>query len=594
MRAFRRAPGARSLRWQPDSRLFAVGAVVLAASACTGVIGPNGGPAGDGHGPSGSGAAAGSGAAGGSGASGTPGVKAITDPFAQCASGDTTPGPAPLSRVTTIEYRNTISDLFPKLSLPVDTYALPAEIATEGFTNNAETQTPSAALIEALATNAHAVAESVTVDPSKILPCTPSKPAEETDCGHQFITAFGPRAFRAAFDAADEARYDAFFDASYGSWGLQPALRMVIEAMLQSPKFLYRIEIGTAQASGAVALTSRELASRLSYFLTDTMPDPSLLDAAQQDTLTDVGTLESEARRLLGDQKARSAVAAFNSQWLRFDKMDALSKAPDLFPTFTAGTAASMRQATARYVDHLFWDEGQTLNALLTDSHAYVDGELAPLYGVSAPAAGSGLTLVDVGRAERAGILTQAGLLAGFAHERSDAPVLRGVFVLDRLLCATPKPPPVGVNTSLPELKASAHLTTRQQLEQSHVAPQCAYCHDTIDGIGFAFEKYDAVGKWRTTEFDVPVDDTGELRGTDVNGAVHGAVELGQKLAGSAQVGRCTSTQLLRYALGVTRTEIDPCMVKSIVERFEGSGRDLRELLVAVATSDAFRYRQAE
>ncbi|HEX7671946.1 MAG TPA: DUF1592 domain-containing protein [Polyangiaceae bacterium] len=594
MPVFHWARGAGSPPWQPVSRLAATGAALLLASACTGVIGDTGGPGETGMGPSGSRNSGPGGPTGGDPAGTTPGSKALTDPFAKCTAGGTTPGPAPLSRVTTIEYRNTISDLFPKLSLPVDTYALPAEIATEGFTNNAETQTPSAALIEALATNAHTVAETVTVDPAKILPCKPNSPTEETDCGHQFITAFGPRAFRGSFDGADQSRYDAFFDTAYGSFGLRPALRMVIEAMLQSPKFLYRIEIGTAQASGAVALTSPELASRLSYFLTDTMPDQTLLDAAKSDTLRDVGTLESEARRLLGDQKTRAAVAAFNGQWLRFDKMDALTKAPDLFPTFTAATANSMRQATARYVDHLFWDEGQTLSALLTDTHAYVDGELAPLYGVSAPAASSGLSLVDVGGAERAGILTQAGLLAGFAHERTDAPVLRGVFVLDRLLCATPKPPPVGVNTSLPALMASAHLTTRQQLEGSHVAPQCAYCHDTIDGIGFAFEKYDAVGQWRTTEFDVPVDDTGELRGTDVDGPVHGAIELGDKLAHSAQVGRCASTQLLRYALGVTRTEIDPCMVKSVVNRFDASGRDLRELLVAVVTSDAFRYRTIE
>ena len=502
------------------------------------------------------------------------------------------PGPAPLARLTTAEYTNTIRDLFPTLTLPLDQYTLPAEIATEGFLNNAATQAPSAEVIEALATNAHAIATTAAASLDSVLPCHPTPKADETSSGHQFITEFGQSAFRRPLDAAEVDRYEAFFDDAYGQWGMKDAARMVVEAMLQSPPFLYRLEVGSPPVDGAVQLTSREMASRLSYFLTDSMPDASLRDAADNDELLDPAALEREARRLLGSDAAREAVAAFNAQWLRFDKMDALTKAPDLFPSFSEDVATSMRQATRQYVDRLFWDQGRTLEALLTDHSAYVDARLAPIYGVSAPSGGA-MSLVDVG-ADRSGILTQAGLLAGFAHERSDAPVLRGVFVLDRLLCSTPPPPPAGVNTALPVLSTDAHQTTRQQLEQSHVASSCATCHDAIDGIGFGFEHFDAVGQWRTTDLGIAVDDSGELRGTDIDGPFHGAVELGQKLASSQQVRRCVSTQVLRYALAVTRTEVKPCMIDGVARAFDASGEDLSELLVAVVKSDAFRYRPAD
>jgi len=510
-----------------------------------------------------------------------------------CGTGSTVPGPAPLAHLTSTQYGKTLHDLFPTVSFGADVLTLPAEISTEGFTNNAATQTPSAELIEDLSSNAHAIATAAVQTPAKILPCSPASAAEETDCGHQFVSTFGKRAFRRPLASEEVGRYGAFFDASYKQWGFQTALRMVIEGMLQAPSFLYRVEIGGASTAGPLALTAHEMAIRLSYFLINSMPDDALTQAADRGDLADAAAVEREARRLLQAPGARDAVASFHGQWLRFDKMDSLTKAPDLFPTFSPATASAMKDATAKYVDHLFWDEGFTLPTLLTDGHAYVNDVLAPLYGASAPK-GADLGWIAVDAAQRSGILTQAGLLAGFAHQRNDAPVLRGVFVMDRLLCAAPPAPPPNVNTALPELKADAKLTTRQQLEQSHVAATCAGCHASIDGIGFGFENYDAVGAFRTSELGLPVDSTGELKGSDIDGVFHGAVDLGKKLASSEQVRECVSTQWLRYALGVTREEIEGCMVAPIVKAFADSGYDLRELLVATAKSDAFRYRPVE
>lgn len=513
-------------------------------------------------------------------------------PSVTCATDVKYAGAAPLARLTTVEYRNTIAALFPRSGLSVTSLTLPAEVATEGFTNTAETQTPSAALIESLSNNAHTVAEQVTADLTKVLPCSPASASEETTCGHQFLRELGRRAFRGEFDGADQSRYARFFDDAYGKWGFRSAVQLVVEAMLQSPKLLYRMEAGTPDGA-ALRLDSHELANRLAYFLTDSMPDDALLSAADKGELTDPSALEAHARRLLGSRSVRDAVSTFASQWLRFDKMDSMVKAQDLYPSFTQSTAQSLKRSTALYVERMVWDEGHTLRELLTDHHAYVNAELASIYDVAAPA-GSELALVELDQTQRSGILTQAGLLAGFAHERADAPVLRGIFVLDRLLCAPPAAPPRGVNTVLPELAPNARLTTREQLEESHKIPGCAGCHASIDGLGFGFGAFDAIGKHRTTEFSLPIDDSGELHGTDVDGPFRGAVELGQKLAESEQVRQCVANQMLRYALAATRMSVSPCMVDSIAKKFAATGGDLRELLVAVVTSDAFRYRQGE
>jgi hypothetical protein len=193
---------------------------------------------------------------------------------------------------------------------------------------------------------------------------------------------------------------------------------------------------------------------------------------------------------------------------------------------------------------------------------------------------------------QRAGILTQAGLLASFAHETSDAPVLRGVFVLSRLLCSAPPPPPPNIPALVEAMPGDPAKTTRQRLEETHTGATCRGCHDAIDGIGFAFEHYDAVGAYRDQDSGLPVDSTGELTGTlDSDGPFNGAVELGQKLSQSAQVQACVAKQWTRYALGSTLTAVDTCAVKEATDRLAATGGDLQEALTALVASDSFRTR---
>jgi hypothetical protein len=490
------------------------------------------------------------------------------------------------------EYEKTLRDLFPNVDLSGADVSLPAEVQSEGFLNTAEAQAPSAAVIEAFHDNAGRVAQVVTADLSKILPCSPTTPAEEASCGAAFVASFGKQAFRRPLTVEETTRYGAFLENARAQWGFTTAIRLLIRAFMQTSTFLYRLEYGGAQMAGtaAIALDGYEMANRLSYLLTDTKPDADLMSAAEAGTLDAPEGLEAQARRLMKLNGAREAIASFHSQWLRFEKMGNLTKAADLFPSFNPAMASALKDATERYVDRIFWDEGQTLKALLTDNHAYLNGALAPLYGSATT--GTDLVWATLDPAQRSGILTQAGLMAGLAHERNDAPVLRGVFVLDRLLCQTPPPPLPSVNTSLPPLTAASNQTTRQQLEASHNTPTCAACHKAIDGIGFGFGNYDALGQWRTQQFGQNVDATGEFVNTvDIDGAFSGAVAMGAKLAESRQVRACVASQWLGYALAVRRGNIDACMTEPLIRAFEASNGDLRELVVALAKSSAFRYR---
>ncbi len=527
------------MRSSPRGLLGCLLAVALSAG-CTGLIkgGQRVGSGPDGDGTRGSGASASS--SGGN-----------------SAVGAAPAAPAPLGRLTSAQYNNTLQALFAPVAVPDQTP--PADLAVDGFENNSATQTPSAALISAYQSSAIAVATAAMKDPEALLGCAPTTAAEEAACAQKFLSTFGKKAFRRTLSDSELASLTTFFQMQRtGAAAFATAMTLTIEGILQSPKFLYRVEIGTKIAGrpAAIQLTSSEVASRLSYLLLDSMPDDELFAAADADSLVTADGVETQARRLLADPRARDAVARFHRGWLEFDKMQNLAKDMQTFPAWTSVTASALQQSAEMYVDSIFFGEG-TLSALLTDSHAYVNDALAPIYGVPSP--GPSLTLVPVDPTQRSGILTNAGMLAGFAHQTSDSPVFRGVFVLSRLMCSAPPPPPKGVNTSLPAASSGAPMTTRQEFASQHEQGSCAGCHHTIDGIGFGFEHYDAVGQYRTTDNGLPVDASGwftDGAAGDLTGTFDGAVDLGKKLSVSKTVQACVATEWLRRALGVDTTGI--------------------------------------
>jgi hypothetical protein len=509
---------------------------------------------------------------------------------ANCTAAQPKAAPAPIARLTNLEYTNTLHSLLPGVALPEIT--LPDDIVVEGFDNNAKAQTASPALIEQYSNNAEAVATAVTANLNTVMPCQASTSAQQDSCGAQFISQFVTRAYRRPITADETARYTALFSAAKSAYDYPSAIGMVVQAALQSPSFLYRVELGGPAKNGNAPLTGYEMASRLSYFFWDDAPDQQLLAAAASGELDSADGVEAEARRLLADPQAHAAVSNLFHQWLRFDKMDRMTKSAALFPTWNEQVAQSLRNSASEFVDHVFWDLNGSLDALLTDNKAYVDANIAPMYGLTATA-GNDMQLIDTDAKQRSGILTQAGLLAAFAHETTDSPVLRGVFVMDRLLCSAPPPPPANLNLSLPDANSgSAPMTTRDRFAMTHEQGDCAGCHHAIDGFGFGFEHYDAVGKWRDTDNGLPVDAKGWIDGTrDANGDFDGAVELGQRLAQSSQVSDCVASQWFRYSLGLSAVDVDTCSLAPVAKTFADSGGDLQELMIATVTSDAFRNR---
>jgi hypothetical protein len=229
------------------------------------------------------------------------------------------------------------------------------------------------------------------------------------------------------------------------------------------------------------------------------------------------------------------------------------------------------------------------LGTLLRAPYSFVNGGLARLYGVAGIAATStALQKVDLPVAERSGLLTQASVLAVHADTQQTSPVKRGAFVRVHLLCQDLPPPPANANVMPP--KPDPNVPTRVRFEQHRNDPACSGCHTLIDPLGFAFEGYDAIGKWRTTEAGVAVDASGDITGTrDANGPLTGALDLGRRLEGSSQARECVARQWFRFALGRAESADDECAVRASLARLDASGQDVREMLVALALTDSFR-----
>jgi len=493
-------------------------------------------------------------------------------------------------RLTNNQYLNTVQDLFPNAALP--TVALPNENVIDGFTNAASGQTVTSLVVADFQSAAESIAQTLTATPSSFLSCQPSTTADENTCAQSFIAQFGKSAYRRPLTSDEAARIYSFYQIVRASDDFPTSMGAVVQVFLQSPYFVYRLESGKGAQTGggAVPLSSYEVASRLSYFLTNSMPDSTLMQAADGDALQTADQVETQARRLLTSDRARAAAATFNYQWLKMVKMEGLSKDATAFPGFTAQIAQALHDSTVQFADYAFWVQ-DSLAAMLTDSHAFVNDSLAPLYGMQ-PVGSSALQMVTVDATQRAGILTQAGMLAGLAGPVNDSPVQRGLLILNSFLCAAPPPPPAGVNTTPPAFDPSTPMTTRQRMETEHALGSCAACHTEMDSIGFAFENFDATGQWRTQDTGIAVDASSALTGTDVDGTFVGALPLTQKLVQSKQVAECVSYQWLRYSLGLDKSQVDLSAAAGVAGTFEGADLAFSELLVAIARSDYFRSLQ--
>lgn len=554
----------------------------------------SGGPS-SGSGGSGSGATNGSPGSGGSGAqpSGSGGAEGSpSDGMESCDDTRDVPA-APMRRLTRQEYSRSVQDL---LGLgPSSPDSIPADETIGPFAVNTVTAVTELSAEEYLDTaetlSQTVVSKSATLN--QLVGC--SRPAtSDGDCAASFIDSFGKRAFRRPLTGDEKASYLALYDAYASSGGFSEGIRLVVQTFLQSPNFLYHVEIpdGSAPAGQVTALNSYQVAARLAFFLWTSVPDATLMMEAANDHLSDAGAIQTQVTRMLADPRASQAIGNFHAQWLDLGKLDGLTKDTKLFPQYTSTLRDAMRAETVAFTDYVIRQGDGRLETLLTAPYSILDDPLFDLYGVSRPAGTSGPVKVDLDPTQRSGLLTQAGFLATHAAPNQSSPVARGVAVLRNVLCVDLPDPPPNVNITLPDPAPDA--TTRQRFTAHESVAACAGCHVSIDGIGMGFENYDALGSYRTTEGSLPVDATGNVVGTDVPGPFDGAVALSRKLASSPQVQLCATKQWFRFALGRVETDSDNCSLKHAFDAFQTSQHDVRALMSALATSDAFRYLRAQ
>ncbi len=510
------------------------------------------------------------------------------EPTSACG-GDAAPGASPIRRLSAWEYDNTIRDLLGDDSHPAA--AFPQE-GGSGFDNNADVAGVTRLMAQKYLDASEGIASRAVADLGTLLPCDPAA-GEERACIEQWVEGFGLRAWRRPLTADERAAMLGLFDEVRASEDLPSATSLVLQAFLQSPHFLYRVELGIPgeQGTAAVRLSDYEMASRLSYFLWGSMPDDALLDAAAAGGLSTTDDVQAQARRMLDDPKARRMVEHFHEQWLGTIRLATLEKDTAVFPAWSPEISDKQVQEALAFVDHVFFTGEGTLDELLTAPYTFVDAELAEFYGLPAPG-GAGMQKVEAaGGIELSGILSLGGVLSAYALADTTDPIKRGLFVREHLLCQIPPPPP-DVIPELPPVDPDA--TTRERFEQHRADPACAACHALFDPIGFGFENYDAVGRWRTTENDLPIDASGELTAADVAGTFEGVQELGGKLAQSEDVAQCVTRQWFRFAYGrLESEELDACNMDTLTTTFAESGHDLRELLVALTQTDAFMFRTA-
>jgi hypothetical protein len=492
----------------------------------------------------------------------------------------------PLRRLTRFEYQNAVADLF-GMDLDV-TALLPRDELGLGFDNQAGTLSFTDLHVEGYLSGALQVAEFVRADRTPLDAVSGCTDTSE-DCARTLVTRLGERVLRRPVTDAETERLLGLFASDFSSDGFSAGAAAVVTALLQSPEFLHRFERAPASGTAETTLASPwVLASRLAFLFWGSVPDQALLDAGREGRLATAADVEREARRLLSDERAQRGAEHFYRQWLRLADFQELEKDTVLYRVWSPALRADLEEETRLFLKSVLWDGDGRLATLFTARYSFMNARLADFYELpigNADRTSLTRTAFPAGT-PRAGILTHGSILAAQAKANQTDPIHRGKFVREQFFCQIPEPPPPDLVVSPPRL--DPRKTTRERFSQHRADPKCAGCHELLDPVGLIFENYDAVGQYRATEAEIPVDASGYLADTDVTGDVNGVLELGQKLAGSTDVRRCVVRQWFRFAFARSETPEDTCTLDALDQSFENSSGNLRELLVSITQTAPF------
>ena len=503
-------------------------------------------------------------------------------------------GFAPVGRLNRTQYNNTVHDLLGTALNPADNF--PVDETTLGFdTISGVLQVQPEHLEKYLSASKDLIDELFArpaTDPwrTRILTCDAATGG--ATCQQQVVKAFATRAWRRP---ALDAELSPYLTLAAAQATPQEGLAIAMRAVLVSTRFLYRREADpSVDDTRPHRVTSYELASRLSYFLWGTMPDDGLFALADSGALLSDATLHAQIARMVSDPvRGPALVETFGAQWLNVNRMQAVTPDPMLFPLFNDSIRAAMMQETK----YLLWDfvsNARPASQLLNADFTYVNGALASFYGIAGVTATAMQKVPVAGTHRSGGLLTQGSTLVGTSNPSRTSPVKRGLFVLDRLLCAAPPPPPATVNTNIDQGSGLENLSVRQRLAQhQQKGAACAGCHSVMDAIGLGEEHFDAVGRYRDNDGFGPVDATGVLPAAGGTGTTKfdGVDQLAQLLAADTRLVPCMVQKLLTFGLGRSFDNLD--LRDQIAAGAMAKGGTLPAAIEAVVTSDAFRSRRA-
>jgi hypothetical protein len=419
--------------------------------------------------------------------------------------------------------------------------------------------------------------------------CDP-RTAGDAPCARQITENLARRAFRRPVTAEDMNRLMPFYEAGRRDGGTFDAgVEQVAAAVLVSPQFLYRTLRGPKGTSPGTefALTDLELASRLSFFLWNTGPDEELLALAEPNRLTRPGTLEKQVRRMLADSRASSLVTSFAMKWLNLTNLEQVVPDPMLFPGFNDQLRRDFSTEAEAFIDSIFSEDRSVLE-LLTADYTFLNDRLARHYGISG-VTGPQFRRVTLTNKERWGLLGKSAMLLRTSYGDRTSPVLRGAWVLDKLIGAPPTPPPPDTATDLSQKAGEQPKTVRARLEQHRDKATCKMCHGVIDPTGLALENFDAIGRWRTTDSqaNAPIDASTVLP----NGIpIDGVVELRAQLVAQPETFAQTVTErLMMYAVNRQLEYFDMPQIRAIVRGASKDNYRLSSIVLGIVNSDAFR-----
>ncbi len=509
----------------------------------------------------------------------------------------------PMQRLTYPEYDRMLADLLGDTTAPAETngfptdpfnpqgYLYPTSVSVSELHVQLYQQTANALVDKAI----QAVAAGSTAGKLTI-PCkNPSGSAAETTCATQFVTTFGQLVYRRPVVTAEQTDLLKLFSTVRGlGASFTDSIGAMVKAMIQSPNFLYHWEIGPTppkpDSDGLVALTPWQVASRLASVLWQAPPDDTLMQAAQSGQLSTPAQVAAQVTRMLADPRAANGLYSFHEQWLfnfgnlQRDLTVPLDKAS---PLFTDSVKNGLQTEFSKFVSSVYTGDG-TLQALFTAPYAYVNHDLAAVYGVPAPS--TDFDKVPLDPAKRGGIFTQAAFLATMGDDAgTDQPIYRGLSIYLRVMCGEIGQPPPGAAALFRRIG-----TTRQSYEKHGAAACASTCHALFDPPGFAFENYDGNGQYRTTEEGQNVDSTGSFV-TPAKATItfENAMDLSKKLAQSTETQTCIDRQWTRYLLGREETTAESGSMSVAYQKAAATpGFSLRDLLVSLMTSKAFLYRQ--